>query len=98
MRFRSAKRKAVHPMSWLPQKPADPGLEALPEEERQQIVAGLKRRWVQLCKELQEHVSGPMQSKGAWLHAQELEAQVVQVEKDVAALSSSKVLVRDEQQ
>ncbi len=36
------------------QKPQEPGLEALPEEERQQIVAGLKRRWGQLCKELQE--------------------------------------------
>ena len=80
-------------MSWLPQKPQEPGLEALPEEERQQIVAGLKRRWVQLCKELQEHTSGAMESNGAWLHAKQLEQQVAQVETDIASLSASKVMV-----
>eukprot|EP01046_Picozoa_sp_COSAG06_P120123 COSAG06_NODE_67459_length_252_cov_0.490196_1_plen_40_part_01 len=40
-------------MSWLPAKePAvDTNLLALPEDERIQILAGLQRRWVQLCKE-----------------------------------------------
>eukprot|EP01043_Picozoa_sp_COSAG02_P092827 COSAG02_NODE_29406_length_569_cov_4.463830_1_plen_58_part_01 len=58
-------------MSWLPQKEPlateeGKGLEALPEEERLAILAGLQRRWVQLCKELQEHMSGAMESNGAW--------------------------------
>ena len=84
-------------MSWLPQKEPDGNLEALPEAERLQILAGLQRRWVQLCKELQEHTSGAMESNGAWLHAKQLEQQVSQVEADIASLSAAKVMVMDEQ-
>ncbi len=85
-------------MSWLPQKEPDGNLEALPEEERLQILAGLQRRWVQLCKELQEHMSGAMESNGAWLHAKQLEQQVSQVETDIASLSAAKVLVTVDKQ
>lgn len=83
-------------MSWLPQKEPefDPSLQALPEDERVAILAGLRRRWVQLCKELREHTSGAMESNGAWLHARQLEQQVTQVETDIASLSAAKVMVK----
>ena len=47
-------------------------------QERLKILGGLRRRWVTLCKELQEHTSGAMESNGAWLHAKQLEQQVRQ--------------------
>lgn len=86
-------------MSWLPQKPEPEGppLQQLSEDERVLILAGLQRRWVQLCKELQEHTSGPMESNGAWLHAKQLEQQVVQVETDIGSLSAAKVMVAVEE-
>lgn len=83
-------------MSWLPQKEPefDDAMQALPEDERVAILAGLQRRWVQLCKELRGHTSGAMESNGAWLHAQQLEQQVAQVETDIASLSAAKVMVK----
>ena len=86
-------------MSWLPQKPEveGPPLQQLSEDERVLILAGLQRRWVQLCKEFQEHTSGPMESNGAWLHAKQLEQQVVQVEADIGSLSAAKVMVAVEE-
>merc|ERR1712146_489730 len=71
----------------------DTNMQVLPEDDRLEILAGLKKRWEELNKQYIKHTSCVIDTIKKRLRKENLEAQLAQVEKDIEKMSKPHVVI-----
>lgn len=74
----------------------DTNMQVLPEDDRLEILAGLKKRWEELNKQYIKHTSCVIDTIKKRLRKENLEAQLAQVEKDIEKMSKPHVVIMKE--